>query len=412
MRTIVVFVTDAALRRSVVICQALSAHGIEVTVGGSSRLSPGFLSRYTRHSLVYPSPIDDPEAFTQTLLKYLRRNSHALLLPLDDPTVAVCAQFREDFERVTHVPLPTSEQLRYGLDKAPLMELAEQLGLPHPRTVLAASRAEVVPKAASLRAPLVIKPRTSSAGRGIAYVSDRATLADRWDDVARDYPLPIIQECIPNGRKFGVCLLMDRDSRCVASFVQEELRHYPIRDGVSTLQLSVVRPDLVERAVQVLQAIGWYGIAEVEFMEDPLSGEVLLLEVNPRFWASIQLAISCGVNFPHLLHQLATGQSFDEVHTYRVGRHCRWLLPGDVLHFIANADRMRMRPSFFHFKSADTVYDGFYRDDLGATLGVLLGTMHQLLDPSMWHLLLRGKAGVARMPATWAGSSVGALKPV
>jgi len=164
--------------------------------------------------------------------------------------------------------------------------------------------------------------------------------------------------------------------------------------------VSVWRPDLVERAVQFLNATGWYGLAEVEFMEHPDTGEMLLLEVNPRVWASIQLAVACGVNFPYLLHQLTTGRPFEELHRYALGRHCRWLLPGDILHFLANAERMRMRPSFFEFSPRETVYDGLYHDDLGATLGVLLSSAHYLFDPEMWRLVLRGKvAGGAQTSA-------------
>jgi predicted ATP-grasp superfamily ATP-dependent carboligase len=393
----VVFVTDALLRKCVVVCHALSQHGINVAVGGTTRLSPGFFSRHGRRYLVYPSPTEAPEAFIDSLLSYLRRHRHEMLLPVDDASMAVCARYRADLERVTNVPLPATDRLHYGLDKAPTMLLAERLGVPHPRTVLPTSHAEVARLSAGLRLPLVVKPRSSSAGRGLLYVGAREDVAAAWAEVHRSHPLPMVQECVPNGRKFGVGLLMDHNGRCVASFVQEELRHFPLRDGMSTLQLSVYRPDLVERAVGLLSAIGWYGLAEVEFMEHPETGEMLLLEVNPRVWASIQLAVACGVNFPFLLHQLATGRPFEEVHTYVVGRHCRWLVPGDLLHFLANSDRMRMHPPFFQFSPSGTVYDGLYRNDLGATFGVLVSSAHYLFDPQMWRMLLRGRSAPAAL---------------
>lgn len=387
----VAFVTDALLRKSVAVCRALAENGIDVAVGSTTRLSPGFFSRYRSQALVYPSPLDEPEAFVETLVDYLRRHAHGVLIPVDDSTVSVCSRYREQFDRVTHVPIPTAEQLRYGLDKAPLMQLADRLGIPHPRTVLPTCGPDVARVAAPLRSPLVVKPRTSSAGRGIVYVDGHADLTQIWEEVHNAYPLPMIQECIPNGRKFDVGLLIDEDGRCVASFVQEELRHFPLRDGMSTLQVSVARPDLVERALTLLGGIGWYGLAEVEFMEHPGTGELLLLELNPRIWASIQLAVTCGVNFPYLLHQLAIGKRFDEVHSYPLGRRCRWLLPGDLFHFLANSERMRMKPSFFDFTSPETVYDGLYRDDLRATVGVLMSSAHYLFDKEMWRMVLRGK---------------------
>jgi hypothetical protein len=144
-------------------------------------------------------------------------------------------------------------------------------------------------------------------------------------------------------------------------------------------------------------------------MQDPESGETFLLEINPRFWASIRLAVACGVDFPYLLYQVARGRPVAPAHDYAVGRRCRWLLPGDVLHFLANSDRLRLDPPFFAF-DGDTVYDGFYAEDAGATLGVLLSCGHYVLDKDLWGLLLRGRrqrrAAVPEPPAVTAPPAV------
>jgi predicted ATP-grasp superfamily ATP-dependent carboligase len=369
---------------------------LSISAGSTTRLSPTFFSRYCRKTLIYPSPVTDPLAFAERLLHYLRRRRHDVLLPTDDASLAVCARYRADFERLTRLPLPDAAQLAYGLDKARVMQLAEQLGIPHPRTRFPATVDELQESAQTIGKPLVIKPRGSSGGRGIAYIGPNVDISRAWLDVHRDFPLPMLQECVPSGPKFDVGVLMDDRGHAVASFVQRELRHFPVRDGLSTMQESVWRPDLVERAVALLRAIGWYGLAEVEFMEDPTTGEALLLEVNPRFWASIQLAVTCGVDFPYLLYQLAMGQRVDDTHVYTLGRRCRWLVPGDLLHFLANPDRGQLDPPFFDFNDATMVYDGFYADDTRATLGVLMSTGHYLFDSDMWRMLLRPASALAR----------------
>src|SRR5919197_1019369 len=383
------FVTDALLRKSVVVCQSLGRHGVSVSAGSTTRLSPTFFSRHCRGSMLYPSPSTQPDAFVETLLDYLRRHPHEVLIPTDDATLAACSRYRSDFERVIRLPTPAAPQLAYGLDKARVMQLAERLSIPHPKTILPSQGEEVSQLASRGEAPLVIKPRSSSGGRGIAYVGPGDDVAQAWERVHAQHPFPMLQDCIPSGPKFDVGVLMDARGHAVASFVQKELRHFPVRDGLSTMQESVSRPDLVERAVTLLQAIGWFGLAEVEFMEHPETGEALLLEVNPRFWASIQLAIACGVNFPYLLYRLATGQPIKESHGYTVGRRCRWLLPGDILHFLANPERSQMDPPFFDFSADGMIYDGFYPEDKRATLGVLLSTAHYLFDADLWGMLLR-----------------------
>jgi hypothetical protein len=53
------------------------------------------------------------------------------------------------------------------------------------------------------------------------------------------------------------------------------------------------------------------------------------MEINARFWGSIQLAIDCGVDFPWLYYLLMQGQPVPVVTDFTVGRRLRWLL-GDL----------------------------------------------------------------------------------
>jgi len=98
---------------------------------------------------------------------------------------------------------------------------------------------------------------------------------------------------------------------------------------VSVLCESVpVDPLMQSFAAKLLSAVTWTGAAMVEFRvaED---GTPYLIEVNGRFWGSLQLAIDCGVDFPWLLHQSMQGSVAAGPQAYAVGRRLRWLL-GDV----------------------------------------------------------------------------------
>src|SRR2546427_12983031 len=95
------FVTDGLLRKSVVVAQSLGGHGVSVSAGSTTRLSPTFFSRHTRKTLVYPSPVTQPVAFAEGLLDYLSRDPHDVLIPTDDASLAVIARYRSEFERVT-----------------------------------------------------------------------------------------------------------------------------------------------------------------------------------------------------------------------------------------------------------------------------------------------------------------------
>jgi predicted ATP-grasp superfamily ATP-dependent carboligase len=53
------------------------------------------------------------------------------------------------------------------------------------------------------------------------------------------------------------------------------------------------------------------------------------MEINTRFWGSLQLAIDAGIDFPWLLYRLACGEQVETGTQYRTGIRLRWLL-GDL----------------------------------------------------------------------------------
>ncbi|MGI9078335.1 MAG: ATP-grasp domain-containing protein, partial [Gemmatimonadaceae bacterium] len=76
------------------------------------------------------------------------------------------------------------------------------------------------------------------------------------------------------------------------------------------------------------------GVAMIEYKEDATSGIPYLMEINGRFWGSLQLAIDSGVDFPALLIRAAMGDRPDPVLDYKIGVRSRWWW-GDVDHLIA-----------------------------------------------------------------------------
>jgi predicted ATP-grasp superfamily ATP-dependent carboligase len=95
--------------------------------------------------------------------------------------------------------------------------------------------------------------------------------------------------------------------------------------GVSVLSESVaLDPEVLEHAERILEALKWHGVAMVEFKRDASDGVSKLLEINGRFWGSLQLAVDAGVNFPYLLYRLAIEGDIEPVPVYAPGVRLRW----------------------------------------------------------------------------------------
>jgi predicted ATP-grasp superfamily ATP-dependent carboligase len=221
-------------------------------------------------------------------------------------------------------------------------------------------------------------------------VKKREDLIPSYQSVHEQFPFPIVQEWIPDGGGiYGFSALFDETSKVKAAFVHEKLRMYPIQGGPSTLGEGVEHPQIMELGLSLLKSLSWVGVGMAEFKVDPRDGIPKLMEVNPRFWGSLQLAIASGVDFPYLILRMAKKESFEPILHYTVGKRFRWLLLGDILHFLNNPNRFRLHPSFFHFFDPDTSYDIISKDDPLPLLGSVATFSTFLYDPEMKRFLQR-----------------------
>lgn len=114
-----------------------------------------------------------------------------------------------------------------------------------------------------------------------------------------------------------------------------------------------------------------------------------LMEINPRFWGSLQLAIDAGVDFPGLLYELALGRLPAVPQGYQTGIRSRWLL-GDLdrLYLVlrdrntsgSHASRLREILQFMKFFDGNTRYEVNRIDDFRPFVFELSRYLHQLVS--------------------------------
>jgi len=127
------------------------------------------------------------------------------------------------------------------------------------------------------------------------------------------------------------------------------------------------------------------------------------MEINPRFWGSLALAMAAGVDFPSLLYEMAIDGDVKPVLDYRVGVKARWFLPGDLIvlveTLISGRKKVKDLLSFLKFYERGMVYDELSLDDLNAIPGLFLQLIGQFLEPKgMQRYVLRSSTanGVVR----------------
>jgi predicted ATP-grasp superfamily ATP-dependent carboligase len=378
-----VFVTDGDQRPALAIVRALGRRGVSVIVGDDRPVSLASSSRYCARHVRYPSPHRDRDAFDRFLVEFLARERVDVVMPVTDVTThAMCAN-QDAIRQHSAVAIPPFEAFDFVSNKWTLLAGAARCGVPIPRTYFIDSPAGLREVIGQLQYPAVVKPTRSKiltdtgwlpATVHYAYSENELQQLYRDTPYLSSYP-SLIQERIV-GSGIGVFVLFDR-GQLVAEFAHRRLREKPPAGGVSVLRESAaVDPRLREYAIRMLGPIGWHGVAMMEYKEDRRTGELFLMEVNGRFWGSLQLAIDAGIDFPDLVYQLARGHRPKVSPTYQVGVKSRWLL-GDVDHLclrLLKSDRelslppqapsrLRTLIEFMRFVEPDLHYEIASRDD-------------------------------------------------
>jgi predicted ATP-grasp superfamily ATP-dependent carboligase len=330
-----VLILDANQRSALAATRSLGKRGLVVVAADETAQTLSGASRYCHETTVYPSPYEHSLDFIETLRREVIRRRINVIFPMSDVTTRLLLEHRDVFRDV-RIPCPPAEAFDAVSDKWELYLRARELGIPVPPTALVRSRTELAAITQGMAFPLVIKPprsRMMSGNRWIAPPVRYARSADELEALAVEesfaaHPL-LVQECVP-GRGQGVFGLYAA-GKVVTFFAHQRLREKPPSGGVSVLSESVpVDSRLREISQRLLDSVGWHGVAMVEFKVTP-GGMPYLIEINGRFWGSLQLAIEAGVDFPWLLYRIAVDEPVETVEEYAVGVRNLWLL-GDLDH--------------------------------------------------------------------------------
>lgn len=381
-------VTDGQWRQALSAIRSLGKAGYRVTVMGDSLFTMGYWSRFTNRRVRAVGANTDLEAFGRTLLDQLEHEPGAVVVPMGDAAVTwVCA----NLDRVTRsgrALMPPLESLRITHDKAATAAVAKEIGLPVPRTWEPKTPSEVAEIVAALEpGGFVVKPRRGVGSSGLMYgqKADRAFWAAHWDLFG---PLLVQERVPPEGRGLGVSLLLDGNGECCAEVTHERLQQYPNSGGPSTDRQTIHAPELVKWSLALLKRLAWRGVAMVEWKADPRDGQPKLMEINGRFWGSLELAVRAGVDFPLIYARLASGEACGPPPQYPAGIRCRWLVPGDVLRF-ATQSRQDREPFRDFLRGLPATAEEWDPQDIRGAVASVICTGALGLRPSNWKYLTR-----------------------
>jgi D-aspartate ligase len=324
-------VVDVGWVNGLAAVRSLGRAGIRVLALDHRPSALGFRSRYAEPVLA-PDPQDEG-AFV-AFLAGLEVERAPLFATHDEPLNAIARGADRLGDRFLY-PFPAWDVLSRIQTKRGQLEAADAAGIPIPRTAYPRSAEEARAAAQELGLPVLVKPSSTEGFkrrfRRQAFRCD--TAAEVEDAYAQAAPYePMVQEVIPggDGELYTLGSYLRADGEPLGLFSGRKLRQTPPGVGTCRVGEAVWVDEVVKSGLELLRALGFHGLSQVEFKRDPRDGAYKLMEVNPRLFQWHGLAAACGVDLPLIAYRDLTGEQVDPVSAN--GSRKRWaitLLPGE-----------------------------------------------------------------------------------
>ncbi len=337
-RKMKVLVTGADQYQVLAVIRGLGLQGIPVIACGAEKRSIGFYSRFASEKYVYTSPFENQNQFVKDMLAIIEKTRPSLVFPVGESTLVALNEHRSEVERYAPLVAVSPEMLDATIDKWKTVQLAQRLNVPVPRTVRGSTLDEVLERASHLRFPVAIKPRGSRFYAStqhdfnfkVRYARDLDQLRKVLLPLQARTDYPLVQECVSG---VAVCVsAVCNHGEPIALFPYRRVREVPLSGGVSVLRQSIpLNDELKGYVTALLKELKWHGVAMVEFKYNPQEKNYTLMEINPRFQASVALCLDSGLNLPYLVVSMFAGKALNGMSGhYKVGVRARWLR-GDLI---------------------------------------------------------------------------------
>jgi len=311
----------------------IGRQGVKIYAVDPNPVAVGFFSRYCRRLGVY-DPSRHHDKLLEAMLAYGRRAAvKPVLIITSDVYLSFVAEHYRELQEYYLFHELTPEIIERFLNKKAFYKLCREHNINAPATYFIDENENIEQIASQISYPCIIKP---------IYIHV-------WDKVFKGIKAFVNRdgdELIANFRKVKACGLQDNvmfqeivdgddkdifiyaacftsDSRPAGTFTGRKIRQFPPGFGVTVMAVGEDNPEFKKMCTDFLREIDFCGLCDVEFKRDSRTGELKIMEINPRVGRWYGVVESCGLNLPLTAYLDLTGQSLPEGAIQKPGR--RWV---------------------------------------------------------------------------------------
>lgn len=386
MKTILLISAECV--QTVCMARSLRRQGHRVIGFCNQIISSGYATRWLNKRYKTPDIIPQNEEFKKYLYKYLSHNTIDMIIPLADESADFLSRNKEEIERTFRLKcaIPEFNIFNAANDKRNFMELCERYGICHPRTrSLPPVEINGIEHSFNIQKledvcryvgfPAMLKPNLSQGAKGIVRINNIRELMEKYPFIYKHFGSCTLQQYVEQpDYYYNVMLYRDKEGKMDNYTIIKIRRFFPIKGGSSCYSETVENNGLLEQCKLVLEKIDWFGFADFDVLEDKTTGELKIIEINPRVPSSLQASYAAGVDFGKVF---VCDEFNDKVpsFSYETGMQVRWM-GLDVMWFLFSKERLNFKPSWFRFFGKNVSYhDGAWNDPFPMVAGMLSGLL-------------------------------------
>ena len=277
-------------------------------------MEPGIYMKWLiERSYLMPYPSQDAEAYIQRLFYIKESFGLDAVMPTLDAELPLYIEYADRLKQagIAHF-LPTKEQFRLR-SKEKLQKVAQEIGVKAPLTFSVVDYKGLQEALNAVGYPAMVKGLFYKAYKVYSY----AEAVEKFNAIVAEWGYPVLVQQVVNGEEINLVGVGDGEGGHFGFLNIKKL--WITQLGKVWTAVTIKNNKMLEAAENFVSTFKWRGAFELECIYTP-SGDIYLIEINPRFPAWVYFATGAGVNLPARLLQAALGEEPPRDWDYPVGK--------------------------------------------------------------------------------------------
>jgi len=155
-----------------------------------------------------------------------------------------------------------------------------------------------------------------------------------------------------------------KEGKIISYYMHQRIREIPITGGSSTAAKSIFCEKMFNISKQIIEYLNWSGPLMIEYKYDETKQQYYLIELNPKFWGSLDLSYAVGLNFGKTLIEAYSNKVEEQIEKkYEVEKKFFWVLDGDLLVLLKTGKLYKIK-EYFYKDSYTNLFENFFVDSI------------------------------------------------